>query len=73
MGLNSSISEECCYKGDVTKLCEHTKELMYELNVAGESTNELTVAMSHFNIVPLLWTQFCDVSYTTRSNTKCYC
>jgi len=28
-------------KGDVTKLCEHTRELMYELNAAGETTNDL--------------------------------
>ncbi len=28
-------------KGDVMKLCEHTRELMYELNAAGETTNDL--------------------------------
>jgi hypothetical protein len=28
-------------KGDVSKLCEHTRELMYELNAAGETTNNL--------------------------------
>jgi hypothetical protein len=28
-------------KGDVNKLCEHTRELMYELNAAGETTNNL--------------------------------
>jgi hypothetical protein len=28
-------------KGDVSKLCEHTRELMYELNAAGETTNDL--------------------------------
>jgi hypothetical protein len=28
-------------KGDVMKLCEHTRELMYELNAAGETTNVL--------------------------------
>jgi len=28
-------------KGDVTKLCEHTRELTYELNAAGETTNDL--------------------------------
>ncbi len=28
-------------KGDVTKLCEHTRELMFELNAAGETTNDL--------------------------------
>jgi hypothetical protein len=28
-------------KGDVTKLCEHTKELMYGLNAAEETTNDL--------------------------------
>jgi len=28
-------------KGDVSKLCEHTRELMYEVNAAGETTNDL--------------------------------
>jgi hypothetical protein len=28
-------------KQDVMKLCEHTRELMYELNAAGETTNDL--------------------------------
>jgi hypothetical protein len=28
-------------KGDVSRLCEHTRELMYELNAAGETTNDL--------------------------------
>jgi hypothetical protein len=28
-------------KGDVMKLCKHTRELMYELNAAGETTNDL--------------------------------
>jgi hypothetical protein len=28
-------------KGDVMKLCEHTRELMYELIAAGETTNDL--------------------------------
>jgi hypothetical protein len=28
-------------KGDVMKLCEHTRELMYEFNAAGETTNDL--------------------------------
>jgi hypothetical protein len=28
-------------KGDVMKLCEHTRELMYELNATGETTNDL--------------------------------
>jgi hypothetical protein len=28
-------------KGDVSKLCEHTRELMYELTAAGETTNDL--------------------------------
>ncbi len=28
-------------KGDVMKLCEHTRELMYELNAARETTNDL--------------------------------
>jgi hypothetical protein len=28
-------------KGDVSKLCEHTRELIYELNAAGETTNDL--------------------------------
>jgi hypothetical protein len=28
-------------KGDISKLCEHTRELMYELNAAGETTNDL--------------------------------
>jgi hypothetical protein len=28
-------------KGDVVKLCEHTRELTYELNAAGETTNDL--------------------------------
>ena len=28
-------------KGDVSKLCEHTRELTYELNAAGETTNDL--------------------------------
>ena len=28
-------------KGDVTKLCEHTRELMFELNAAGGTTNDL--------------------------------
>ena len=28
-------------KGDVSKLCEHTRELSYELNAAGETTNNL--------------------------------
>jgi hypothetical protein len=28
-------------KGDVMKLCEHTRELMFELNAAGETTNDL--------------------------------
>jgi hypothetical protein len=28
-------------KGDVSKLCEHTRELSYELNAAGETTNDL--------------------------------
>jgi hypothetical protein len=27
--------------GDVSKLCEHKRELMYELNAAGEITNDL--------------------------------
>jgi hypothetical protein len=27
-------------KGDVMKLCEHTRELMYELNAAGETNND---------------------------------
>jgi hypothetical protein len=29
-------------KGDVMKLCEHTRELMFELNAAGETTNDLS-------------------------------
>jgi len=35
-------------KGDVTKLCQHTRELMFELNAAGETTNDavLVVRMS---------------------------
>jgi hypothetical protein len=28
-------------KGDVMKLCEHTRELMFELSAAGETTNDL--------------------------------
>jgi len=28
-------------KGDVTKLFEHTRELLFELNAAGETTNDL--------------------------------
>ena len=28
-------------KGDVSQLCEHTRELIYELNAAGETTNDL--------------------------------
>jgi hypothetical protein len=28
-------------KGDVTKLCQHTRELMFELNAGGETTNDL--------------------------------
>jgi len=28
-------------KGDVMKLCENTRELMYELNAAGETINDL--------------------------------
>jgi len=28
-------------KGDVTKLCEHTREFLFELNAAGETTNDL--------------------------------
>jgi hypothetical protein len=28
-------------KGDISKLCEHTRELIYELNAAGETTNDL--------------------------------
>jgi hypothetical protein len=28
-------------KGDVSKLCEHTRELIYELNATGETTNDL--------------------------------
>jgi hypothetical protein len=28
-------------KGDVTKLCQHNRELMFELNAAGETTNDL--------------------------------
>jgi hypothetical protein len=28
-------------KGDVIKLCEHTRESMYELNAAGKNTNDL--------------------------------
>jgi hypothetical protein len=28
-------------KGDVTKLCQHTRELMFKLNAAGETTNDL--------------------------------
>jgi hypothetical protein len=28
-------------KGDVKKLCQHTRELLYELDVAGEVTNDL--------------------------------
>jgi hypothetical protein len=28
-------------KGDVSKLCQHTRELTYELNAAGETTNDL--------------------------------
>jgi hypothetical protein len=28
-------------KGDMSKLCEHTREPMYELNAAGETTNDL--------------------------------
>ena len=28
-------------KGDVSKLCEHTRQLMYELNATGETTNDL--------------------------------
>jgi hypothetical protein len=28
-------------KGDVTKLCEHTRKLLFELNAAGETTNDL--------------------------------
>jgi hypothetical protein len=27
-------------KGDVTKLCEHTRELIFELNAAGETTSD---------------------------------
>jgi hypothetical protein len=28
-------------KGDISKLCEHVRELIYELNAAGETTNDL--------------------------------
>ncbi len=28
-------------KGDVKKLCQHTRELLYELDAAGEVTNDL--------------------------------
>jgi hypothetical protein len=28
-------------KGDVRKLCENTRELLFELNAAGETTNDL--------------------------------
>ncbi len=28
-------------KGDASKLCKHTRELTYELNAAGETTNDL--------------------------------
>jgi hypothetical protein len=28
-------------KGDVTKLCAHTRSLLYELNAAGEKTMDL--------------------------------
>jgi hypothetical protein len=28
-------------KGGVTKICEHTRELLFELNAAGETTNDL--------------------------------
>jgi hypothetical protein len=28
-------------KGDVSKLCEHVRELMFELNAADETTNDL--------------------------------
>ena len=28
-------------KGEITKLCGHTRELIYELNAAGETTNDL--------------------------------
>ncbi len=28
-------------KGDVEKLCQHTRELLYELDAAGEVTNDL--------------------------------
>jgi hypothetical protein len=28
-------------KGDVTKLCQHTRELLFQLNAAGETTNDL--------------------------------
>jgi hypothetical protein len=27
-------------KGDVSMLCEHIRQLMYELNAAGETTND---------------------------------
>jgi hypothetical protein len=27
-------------KADVSKLCEHTRELMFELNAAGETTSD---------------------------------
>jgi hypothetical protein len=39
-GTNQPLYEECT-KGDVSKLCEHTRELTYELNAAGETTNDL--------------------------------
>jgi hypothetical protein len=39
-GTTQPLYEECT-KGDVSKLCEHTRELTYELNAAGETTNDL--------------------------------
>jgi hypothetical protein len=33
-------------KGDVSKLCEHTRELMFELNAAEEATNDLLANLS---------------------------
>jgi hypothetical protein len=38
---SAELLHEKCSKGDVLRLCEHTRELMYELNAAGETTNDL--------------------------------
>jgi hypothetical protein len=34
-------SDPSVAKGDVAKLCEHVRELIYELNAVGEMTNDL--------------------------------